>query len=118
MITMTATRVEFDDCEYSDAQELLHAGEPYTGVVVETAAGGRLVSEQSFKRGIPDGLSRVWFDNGQLSKETAFEFGIRQRLRQWHRNGQLLRDVVYGDRGKVLSDSAWDERGRPVDATS
>jgi antitoxin component YwqK of YwqJK toxin-antitoxin module len=118
MSTMTAARVEFDDCDYSDAQELLHDGEPYTGVVVETAAGGRLMSEQSFKRGIPDGLSRVWFDNGQLSNETLFEFGLRLRLRQWHRNGQLRRDVVYDGRGKALSDSAWDERGHPVDATS
>jgi antitoxin component YwqK of YwqJK toxin-antitoxin module len=116
MNTMTASRVEFDDCEYSDAQELLHEGEPYTGVVTETARGGRLMTEQTFTRGILDGLSRAWYDNGQLSDETMYAFGIPRQAREWHRNGRLKREVAYDNRGKVVTDSAWDENGRPATA--
>ncbi len=116
MNTMTASRVEFDDCAYSDAQELLYEGQPYTGVVTETAPGGRLMTEQSFTRGILDGRSRAWYANGQLSDETVYAFGIPRQAREWHRAGQLRRDVTYDSRGKVVTDDAWDESGRPVKA--
>jgi antitoxin component YwqK of YwqJK toxin-antitoxin module len=109
--------VLLDDCDYSDAQELLYKGVPFTGTVVERSADGRIISLQSFRHGIQDGLSRVWDTTGTLRLETDYAFGMRRFRREWHANGQIKRDIDYGYLAPsgVAHDLAWDETGNPVD---
>lgn len=118
MNTMTTEPVLFDDCEYSDSQELLHDGEPYTGVVVEYAPDGTLITEEHYRSGIRDGGSRGWYHSGVLREEADYAFGLRRFLREWHRNGQPRRELHYDDRGRTVSDQAWDANGQPVDPAS
>jgi antitoxin component YwqK of YwqJK toxin-antitoxin module len=114
MITMTPSRVEFDDCEYADDQSLLYQGEPYTGVVFETYADGSPAAEQSYRQGILDGLSRVWHPNHQLKSETMYAFGLRVYERQWHENGKPKLDRKFDGRAKLISEARFDEAGVPI----
>ncbi len=109
--------VLFDDCDYSDAHELMYKGVPYTGAVIERGAQGQILSLQHFRRGILDGLSRCWDSKGALQSETDYAFGWPKYLREWHANGQLKRDVLYhaSPRTGVVHDNAWDKSGQPVD---
>jgi hypothetical protein len=120
MNTMT-TRAEpvlFDDCDYSDAQELLYEGEPYTGTVVERGPAGQLITEQHFRAGVLDGVSRAWNLEGTVIREREYNFGMYKRWREWHANGQLKRDIRYDALGHVTVDGAWDALGRPIDPAS
>jgi antitoxin component YwqK of YwqJK toxin-antitoxin module len=110
------TAVLFDDCTYSDAQELLYHGLPYTGAVIERGPEGQIVSLQNFRLGVPDGLSRLWDHQGRVKSETDYAFGMRKAMREWHPNGQLKREVLYGDprQPRVIHDLAWDAAGNPI----
>lgn len=113
-----ASAVSFDDCDYSDAQELLYRGQPYTGTVVERGPHGQVIALQRFRHGIPDGLTRIWGHDGSLRSETDYAFGMSKSRRHWHPNGQLKSEVLYDGRGKVTSNGAWDDQGNPTDVPS
>lgn len=114
MVEIPASAVDFDDCDYSDAQELLHGGQPFTGAVVERGPQGQIVSLQWFRFGIPDGISRIWSHEGQLQQEIDYAFGMPTCHREWHANGQLSLEIFFGKMGIVTTAAAWDEGGNPT----
>jgi antitoxin component YwqK of YwqJK toxin-antitoxin module len=113
MITMTPDRVSFDDCEYADSQALLYQGMPYTGTVFETRPDGSLWTEQGYKNGILDGLSRGWYANGQLDSETLYRTGRRVYDREWHQNGKRKLDRQFDERSRIVAETHFDESGQP-----
>lgn len=117
-MTMTEQRVLFDDCEYSDAQELMYEGQPFSGVVIEEGLRGQLLTERHFRQGIPDGLSRIWYHDGTLKQESEFAFGMRRYHREWYPNGRPRRALIYDPKGHPVSDNAWDETGREIEAST
>lgn len=114
MIEIPASAVDFDDCEYSDAQELLYGGEPFTGAVVERGPQGQIVTLQWFRFGIPDGISRIWSHEGQLRQEIDYAFGLPKFRKEWHANGQLALEMVFDSLAQVTHKAAWDEAGKPT----
>ena len=61
----------------------------FDGVLFENFAPGARKLAIEIRHGKPDGLSRGWFENGQLEVEEHFVEGISQGLRtRWHLNGQ------------------------------
>jgi hypothetical protein len=63
--------------------------QPFTGVMVEKAVGGRLLTKVPVARGKVHGLSQGWHDNGQLEVEENFVDGTSHGPRKrWHANGQ------------------------------
>ena len=63
--------------------------EPFSGFLVEHYDKGAKKIEIVIRRGVVDGLSRGWFENGQLEVEEHFVHGISDgRRTRWHANGQ------------------------------
>jgi uncharacterized protein len=63
---------------------------------------GRLERETHFVDGLPDGVLRLWFENGSLREESWYQAGERHGTsREWHSNGQGYKDAAY-QQGKAL----------------
>lgn len=61
----------------------------FDGVVFENFAANTRKVAIEIRRGKADGLSRGWFENGQIEVEEHFSEGFSQGLRtRWHANGQ------------------------------
>ncbi len=63
--------------------------EPYTGALVETFPNGKPKLRIDIRRGKVDGLSRGWYENGQLEVQETFVAGTSHGPRtRWFANGQ------------------------------
>lgn len=61
----------------------------FAGVLVEDYSPGQRKLEIELRRGKADGLSRGWFENGQLECQETFAGGVSHGVRtRWHPNGQ------------------------------
>jgi antitoxin component YwqK of YwqJK toxin-antitoxin module len=55
---------------------LLHfEGKLYSGTVYNVHSNGRLEYEENYKYGTKDGLSKCWYDNGNLQMTGNYENG-------------------------------------------
>jgi antitoxin component YwqK of YwqJK toxin-antitoxin module len=62
----------------------------------------KIWAEISFQDGQRHGVSRHWYENGQLQHESSCRNGCTHGVsRLWYRNGQLESEYVYVD-GKYL----------------
>ncbi len=62
---------------------------PFDGVIFENFAANTRKVAIEIRHGKADGLSRGWFETGQLEVEEHFSKGFSQGLRtRWHANGQ------------------------------
>lgn len=63
--------------------------QPFQGVLVEDFSKEARKLAIEIRRGKAGGLSRGWFENGQLEVEETFVGGVSHGLRtRWHANGQ------------------------------
>ena len=63
---------------------------------------GQLMSETSYKDGEDHGLSRDWYPNGQLWMEYTYKDGKEHGLsRVWHNDGQLFYENCYSNGEEV-----------------
>ncbi|MBF9238888.1 TonB family protein [Hymenobacter sp. BT683] len=84
------------------------------------AMPGKLVSVRSFehfRKGILDGVSERWHDNGQIQFHEEFMHGKRSGvLRTYYSNGQLKRRETYDAKGSDFASTGecFGEDGQPV----
>ena len=67
-----------------------------------------------FVEGKPDGLVRLWHENGQLEDEVTYKNGKKDGLeRIWHENGQLGWEVTFKD-DELISERCFDENANKI----
>ncbi len=68
------------------------------GVSKQWYDNGQLRVEANYKDGKLDGVYKEWYDNGQLRVEANYKDGNRDGVyKQWHDNGQLRVEANYKD---------------------
>ncbi|PCJ65200.1 MAG: hypothetical protein COA58_10065 [Bacteroidetes bacterium] len=110
--------------------------ELFTGRLEKTNMEGLLISSSSYKKGKQDGLTRKWYNSGQLkesrqfldNKKTgrhlgywpsgvpSFAFSFNEgkyidTLREWYPNGQLYRLEYYQNGEQTGRQKAWRKNG-------
>ena len=85
----------------------------YTGIV-KFCRNGKVTSFTTFKDGLVNGLTRWWWNNGNIQYE-AFEIdGLLDGIcREWYENGQLANSANY-ENGIIVSEECWDEDGNKI----
>ena len=70
--------------------------------------------EDNYKSGRLDGISKVWYENGNLKTELSYKAGEQNGYTKWwHPNGQLRVVEFYKDDRRVEEDSSisWHANG-------
>ena len=76
----------------------------FTGEIFRNFENGQLESRENYKNGIKEGLSAVYYTNGQVA-EWNYDSGELDGLHKaWYENGQLTAEINYKD-GEV--DGLW-----------
>lgn len=105
-------RVHYDALDFDDDLALLD-GVPFSGLVYADYPDGSRDSEYLYDNGLPSGIQRRWFANGQLEKEWDAVRGKGVTWsRQWHANGMMRLDIIIGEDRFPISTREWDEDGR------
>jgi len=76
---------------------------------------GRSLKEESFyiKNGkhVLHGTQRLWFENGQLHRETEYVDGLPQgRMTEWYTNGRKAKEGAYQNGYPIGLWQEWDEK--------
>lgn len=115
------------------------ATQPFTGLLVEYWSPGRLRAEVAIRDGRAHGLSRGWYESGQLEVRESFVRGVshgtRTRwyaegvkksevmirdgqladvFREWHPNGRLARETPIESGVPHGEARSWDAQGNPT----
>jgi antitoxin component YwqK of YwqJK toxin-antitoxin module len=79
-------------------------GKPITGTA-KTFFNGVLVSETSYRKGLQDGVQRLFYDSGEILSENTFKDG--KRVGPWkfyYKSGTLNSETLYkGEKGESIS---------------
>lgn len=101
---MTGPRVDMDTLDYTDQLECVLDGRPFTGVAVEYGRNGVIITESSFRNGFKDGVTRLYYGNGQQESEEWYRYGVsRDTARFWSPEGVLTAERDYGEQGLVIA---------------
>lgn len=92
--------------------QLLHAGVPFSGIVVSRESG-QIIARQPYQNGLLEGVVLEWHRNGRLSSERTYQAGNKiGRHRGWWPNGLQRFDYEFAEgefHGEVRS---WFESGQ------
>ena len=55
-----------------------------------------------------------WDENGLMSYETVWEFGIYRQYREWHSNGEKKLIMKYDKEGNLTLFKKWNEEGKEL----
>ena len=55
-----------------------------------------------------------WDENGLMSYETIWEFGIYRQYREWHSNGEKKLIMKYDKEGNLTLFKKWNEEGKEL----
>lgn len=105
LLRLNDEELEFDD----DLRE--YSGSPFTGVAYTTFANGNLEREISCLNGLPNGLCRECYPDGQKRKEwTARRGPVHGVCTEWHSDGSIksIANYMYG---VETSYEEWSEQG-------
>lgn len=103
-------RVDIDEVEFDDQLALVE-DQPFTGIIHQIDSAGCLRSESRYREGLPDGLSKEWYPDGQIeARWIAIRGNGSSESWEWHRNGQP-RSYRRNVDGYATRIKAWDERG-------
>jgi hypothetical protein len=93
----------------------IHAGQPVQDG--ENAGGSRDWGEtgpvERVEPELAEGLTRRFYESGELRFEYNVVNGELREGRHWHQNGQLLREATFED-GERVSCRAWTPEGAPT----
>ena len=118
---------------------LVNTDKPFTGKVQTFYKGStKLKKVETLKNGKGDGVTKWWFENGQLEQEVFYKNGERNGARKrffqngqiredlnyvndkmdglcksWFENGQQEREFIFKD-GKMTSKTQWDKSGQII----
>ena len=112
--TLPDTAIAFSETvEQGDLR--LYQGLPFSGVTFERYANRRLSRIQSWKNGILDGPSYVWYQGGEPQMSVNYRRGkINGRFLGWYMHGGVLYDMIINDKGYAgdnISDDGSREAG-------
>jgi antitoxin component YwqK of YwqJK toxin-antitoxin module len=108
-------RVDEDDTDMDESGRVFYRDEAFTGVVVEKARDGSVVSTYSYFAGFPDGPFQEWRGADQLRKEGTMRDGRPVGvLREWHSNGRLAVEAEFDEHGSLIRKNSWAEDGSPA----
>ena len=101
------TLIDKDGLKYHpDTKEL------FSGKVYSNHMGGNKKIEGSYKDGKSDGLSTLWYDNGQKWSERTYKDGKEDGLHtSWYDNGQKKHEGIFKDGELVNIIGIWNEDG-------
>ncbi|MCX2733975.1 hypothetical protein OOZ19_27345 [Saccharopolyspora sp. NFXS83] len=109
---MSELRVDEEETDMDASGRVFYQDEPFTGVTVETAHDGSVVSTYSYFAGYPDGPYQEWRTPDLLRKEGRMRNGMPIGThREWHPNGQVATEAEFDDHGSQVGFRAWDENG-------
>ena len=80
--------------------------EPVTGTAVASYPSGQQQIVVSYENGKPTGISSEWYTNGQMKTEQHFSGEDEGRIRDWHENGEVSRDIKVLD-GTLVGKNLW-----------
>lgn len=82
------------------------------GVTKSWYDSGQLLGEETFADGLKQGLERVWHENGQLMSITNYKDDKRHGVtRMWHKNGQVWAEENYEDGEEHGVSRSWYDNG-------
>jgi hypothetical protein len=81
----------------------------------ERAADGTLRCGTEYRLGILDGLSCGYWPDGEVRRETWYDYGVRLRERSWSASGRPQEDIVT-DAAGLKHHCAYGEDGTVVQA--
>ena len=86
---------------------------PFTGVLIERYSADKPKLAIEVKKGKAHGISRGWYDNGQLEVEETFVAGVSHGPRtRWHLNGKKKSEVQI-EQGQLAGIcTEWHENGQ------
>jgi len=68
----------------------------YTGVAIEKAENGQIITEEHYKSGLAHGLWKEWYKTGEKKFEGAFVEGKNDGTWiQWHSDGSIQRKLTF-----------------------
>ncbi|MCX5160240.1 toxin-antitoxin system YwqK family antitoxin [Streptomyces sp. NPDC127061] len=111
---MDMRRIDIDDLDVDmdGAQRVLYRRELFTGEVAEYQ-GEHLISLDEYTDGVPNGLSREWYQDGTLRSEGVVRNGrALGEFKEWHPDGGL-KSRKFFDReiASLREEETWDEHG-------
>lgn len=90
----------------------LYQGSAFSGLTYERYANRRLSRIQSWKNGILDGPSYVWYQGGEPQMSVNYRRGkINGRFLGWYMHGGILYDMIINDKG-YAGDNVTDDGSR------
>ena len=88
---------------------------PFTGIGFSEFPNGQKDTVTTFKGGKPDGLSEVWWENGNLKYSLNFQNGLLHGTNKaWHQNGQKLSEGSTVGGKKEGNWEFWSDNGTKI----
>lgn len=111
---LPVSRILFDRLEYDDELALLN-GEPFSGIVYSEYDNGMLELEFNYVEGLPSGLQKQWFRNGQIERVSMARRGNgSSRIEYWHENGVKKIERTSDENNILTYYREWDEEGNLI----
>ncbi len=87
-----------------------YKGELLTGIVYEAYENGQVITEQSFREGYLEGVSKEWDSEGNLLLEEHYQKG---KLHGTHKlwKGERLLAVILFEEGEAVEYEKWNDKG-------
>ena len=84
--------------------------------IVYDATGEKPIREEQYSDGKLDGVSKVWYDNGQLAQENNFKDGKRSGVStEWDREGVKRAEVTFADNQRDGKSTFWTPDGKVIE---
>ena len=86
---------------------------PFTGVVYLNHKNGKVWKEAAYVDGKLQGVSKGYYESGQIWFEQEISNGQYVYIKKWHENGQLKSEQHY-KKARVSSYKEWDKDGNLI----
>lgn len=105
-----------EELNFDDAQQCWVAGSLFSGIAVKYYHNGERESETEYVNGVQMGYERRWLPSGILVGDYLFKNGELHGIsREWYDAGNLKTEGHY-ELGVELSFCAWDKNGSIVES--
>jgi antitoxin component YwqK of YwqJK toxin-antitoxin module len=112
-ITIGQTRMSNDQISTDESGVKFHDSKPFTGVVYLNHKNGNVWKEAAYVDGKLQGVSKGFYESGQIWFEQEISNGQYIYIKKWHDNGQLKSEQYY-KKARVSSYKEWDQDGNLV----
>ncbi len=107
------TRVSKDQISTGEDGLKYYNSKLFTGVVFVNYKNGKIWKEGSYQAGKMHGLSKGYYESGQLWFEQDIQDDQYLYIKKWHKNGKMMSEQHY-QKGRVSSYKEWDEGGNII----